>query len=353
MRWYFGAVGVPVTDDNHGSSRLAVLDGWRAVSILAVLATHLLPLGPKSWQLNTAAGPFGMALFFTLSGFLITRFLVRNQDVVDFMIRRLFRVVPLAWVAMTVIALMDHAPLSTWLANILFYSNLPPAHLTRAGLHLWSLCVEMQFYVAVAIIVRLFGRRGLWLLPVLGLAVTVARVIGGAQVNIATYYRVDEILAGATLALVFSGWMGPRPRAVIGRLNLYVLVLLLAISSHPSAGFLAYLRPYLAAAAVGVTLFRPPAPVAKLLQTRALAYIATVSFALYIIHVPLLTTWLGDGSSKVIVYAKRPLVFLITFALAHVSTFYFEQPMIALGRRLSGRWARRAAVAGRADVTAR
>lgn len=77
-------------------THLAVLDGWRGISILAVLATHLLPLGPKPWGLNETFGPFGMALFFTLSGFLITRFLLHNDSITDFLIRRFFRVVPLA-----------------------------------------------------------------------------------------------------------------------------------------------------------------------------------------------------------------------------------------------------------------
>ena len=68
--------------------RLAVLDSWRGISILLVLATHLLPLSPKSWRFNEMAGPMGMALFFTLSGFLITRFLLHHDSVVDFLTRR-------------------------------------------------------------------------------------------------------------------------------------------------------------------------------------------------------------------------------------------------------------------------
>jgi len=35
-----------------GVERLKLLDGWRAISILAVLAGHLLPLGPHRWQGN-------------------------------------------------------------------------------------------------------------------------------------------------------------------------------------------------------------------------------------------------------------------------------------------------------------
>ena len=42
-------------------AHLGVLDGWRGISILLVLAAHLLPLGPKAWRLNETAGPMGMA----------------------------------------------------------------------------------------------------------------------------------------------------------------------------------------------------------------------------------------------------------------------------------------------------
>ena len=69
-------------------AHLAALDGWRGLSILLVLAAHLLPLGPKPWKLNYSAGILGMALFFTLSGFLITRALLREQNVAAFLIRR-------------------------------------------------------------------------------------------------------------------------------------------------------------------------------------------------------------------------------------------------------------------------
>lgn len=61
-----------------------VLDGWRGISILLVLAAHLLPLGPKIWHLNVAAGVAGMVLFFVLSGFPITSFLLKEKTIPDF-----------------------------------------------------------------------------------------------------------------------------------------------------------------------------------------------------------------------------------------------------------------------------
>ena len=43
-------------------------------------------------------------------------------------------------------------------------------------------------------------------------------------------------------------------------------------------------------------------------------------------------TWLGSGD-KLVKYAKRPLLLALTFGLAHLSTFRFEQPCVQLAKR--------------------
>lgn len=305
-------------------------------SILLVLAAHLLPLGPKAWQLNEMAGPMGMALFFALSGFLITRFLLTHASIADFLIRRLCRIVPLAWLTMIVAFPLAGVAARDYLPNFLFYANLPPQHLTEVASHLLSLCVEAQFYVGIALLVVLFGKRGLYLVPLLCVAVTLHRISAGAQVDIVTWRRVDEILAGSMLAMAYAGKWGRVPEALLSRASVTVLVLLFAVASHPSSGFANYLRPYLGAALVGRTLFAPPPRLAAFLEGRVLRYIATVSFALYVLHGVLLNTWLGSGD-KLVKYLKRPLLLLATFGLAHLSTFYFEQRWIDFGKRWSKR----------------
>lgn len=322
------------------AAHLAALDGWRGISILLVLAGHLLPLGPKALQLNDMAATMGMAVFFILSGFLITRFLLDRPNVPDFLFRRFFRIVPLAWVAMIAVLVATDAPSSFYLPHALFYANLPPIHLTDAGSHLWSLCVEVQFYVGIALLVALLGRRGLYVLPVLCVAVTLHRVVQGAHVDIVTWRRVDEILAGCLLAMVYAGKFGARPASLLAGLSPYALLILLAVASHPWGSGLNYMRPYIAALMVGATLFNPPALLARLLQGSVLRYIATVSYALYVIHHLLMYTWLGSGD-KIVKYLKRPLLLAMTFGLAHLSTFYFERRCMAWGRRLSARFARR------------
>jgi peptidoglycan/LPS O-acetylase OafA/YrhL len=317
-------------------SRLPVLDGWRACSILLVLAGHLLPIGPAFLKLNEAAATAGMALFFILSGFLITRALAEGMDLRTFLTRRLFRIVPLAWTTMFGLLIADGADPHEWLANLLFFANLPPASLVHGGNHLWSLCVEMQFYAGIALLVAVTGQIGLYALPVICLATTLYRVHIGAYIDIITWLRIDEILSGCILALTYSGWLVNGFQRFLGKLNIFYLLPILLLSSHPSLGPLNYVRPYVAMLTIGCTLYRCPRSVAKILESASMAYIANISYALYVIHGVLASTWLGSGDT-LIRYLKRPLLIAITFGLAHLSTFQFERRCIALGKRLAGR----------------
>lgn len=319
----------------HG--HLDVLDGWRGISILLVLATHLLPLGPKSWQLNSTAGQMGMAIFFTLSGFLITRYLLSNTSLVDFLVRRIFRVVPLAWVGLAIALPLVAAPIASYVPNFLFFANLPPKHLVPVAAHYWSICVEMQFYAGMACIVLLFGRRGLLVIPALCATITALRIWSGTPIDIVTWRRADEILAGGILALLHAGSLRTQMSSVLSRVNVYAVFGVLAVCSHPRFEWFNYARPYVAAVLVGSTLNARSSGFTKLLKSRVLAYIATISYALYIIHHLLAFTWLGTGETKIEKYAKRPLLFAATFALAHLSTFQFERPLIGIGKRLSNR----------------
>jgi len=322
---------------DHKDNRLKVLDGWRGISIALVLIGHLLPLGPKAWRLNEMTAIAGMAIFFILSGFLITSLLLRDDHIGRFLIRRFARIVPLAWLALLLVFWAQQGSTTDLVKNLLFVANWPPMALPEGTSHFWSLCVEVQFYVAVALLVGVMGRRGLWLLPVLAVAVTLWRVANGKVLAIDTLFRVDEILAGCTLALIYhhrdrwaiARWLAkiPPPVAIIG----------LLVVCHLETGWLGYLRPYAAMLMIGSTLFAVRhGRLHTWLEGRVLGYLASVSYALYVIHGCLHITWLETGD-KLVKYLKRPLFFAVTFALAHVSTFYFERYFNEWGRRLTAR----------------
>lgn len=314
-----------------GMPRFPTLDGWRGISILLVLAGHLFPLGPKYLHMNECIAAFGMAIFFTLSGFLITTTLLYRPSVTEFLIRRLCRIVPLAWLFTLIALAFAKASLQYYIAQILFVSNLPPFWLTDYTGHLWSLCVEMQFYIAIALIYFAFGRRGLCSIPVLCVAVTAHRIQDHALVSIVTSVRVDEILAGGALALICNTDRLTWLRRFLGRVNPFALFALAVAASNTLLGQICYLRPYFVAGMVGATLFYE-GRTARFLRAKWLAYIAAVSYALYILHPIVGWGWLGSGS-KLEKYAKRIPELAAVFGLAHLSTFYFEDFWIRKGKQ--------------------
>lgn len=314
--------------------RYKTLDGWRGISILLVLAGHLFPLGFGPVRLNSAIAGTGMVLFFTLSGFLITSILLRDANIKHFLIRRILRIVPLAWLILVPTLLLTEASLHEWLSNLFFYANWPPMGLIREASHFWSLCLEVQFYLFVACLVYVFKERALWLLPILAIGITLFRAVMGVEMAINTYFRADEILAGCTLALIYH----KAPASVhsaVGRLNPFLLLVLLVCSAHDAFGPLNYFRPYISLLLIGSTLLRPAGSLYESwLSARFLVFTASISYALYAIHGGLRYTWLAEGD-KMIVYLKRPLFLLVTFVLAYLSTRYYESYWIKLGKKLT------------------
>lgn len=342
----------PTLQPVAGMPRFAALDGWRGVSILLVMAGHLLPLGPSRLRLNESVAALGMAIFFCLSGFLITTTLLYRPSVVEFLIRRLCRIVPLAWAFSLIALTVAHAAWPVYQAQLLFYSNLPPFWLTQYTGHLWSLGVEMQFYLLIAALCSILGRRGVWSIPLLCVLVTAHRIEAHKYITIVTSLRVDEILAGGTLALIAKeARLGPL-RRLVAWINPWFLLPFAFAACCDWSGPLNYARPYLVSSMVGATVLRDSLfRVMRFLKARWLVYVAAISYALYIFHPIANWGWLGTGP-PLVKYAKRMPALLGVFGLAHLSTFYFEDYWIGLGKRLSKRWKQRgvATLAGSNDT---
>src|SRR5690606_33523639 len=149
----------------HRLAWRADVDGLRAVAVLAVVAYHAFP--------GLVPGGFvGVDVFFVISGFLITA-LLRDELAAGgrirlghFYVRRIRRLFPAlvlvlaaclaaGWwllVPADYAALGRHAAASAgFLANLAFWLEadyFAPAADTLPLLHLWSLGVEEQFYLA-------------------------------------------------------------------------------------------------------------------------------------------------------------------------------------------------------------
>lgn len=151
--------------------RLPGLDLLRAVAILLVVWSHAQMLGVVSPDDKVARfGWMGVDLFFALSGFLICGQLFRamaqghRADAGSFYLRRGFRTLPAYLVVLVLYFAVpgwrEFQPIQPLWQFLTFTENLffVPDH-TKAFSHVWSLCVEEQFYLAAPFVVWLLGRR--------------------------------------------------------------------------------------------------------------------------------------------------------------------------------------------------
>ena len=162
-----------------------------------------------------------MAIFFVLSGYLITTLLLREEQRTGFISLRLFyirrglRLFPALWLYLSVVAViilagwLPHNPWHSFVSSLFYVRNLVGrGHETQ---HLWSLSIEEQFYILWPLILVGLPRRDRARLAVaLGalVGVTLWRIYaartGLASVGalyIRSDFRFDAPLFGCVIAL--------------------------------------------------------------------------------------------------------------------------------------------------------
>lgn len=178
------------------------LEGMRGAAALGVLLTHVAfqtgatgtPILGRIW------GRFDMAvaLFFGLSGFLLwrahaaaARDLAAPPSTIRYLINRAARILPAYWVVVcAVLLLLPHAGGSArvWLANLTLTQVFVPLTLTDGLTQMWSLSVEVAFYLALPFVALalagLRGRRARWRVPVLVIGTVLS--LGWSFVDIST-----------------------------------------------------------------------------------------------------------------------------------------------------------------------
>lgn len=148
------------------------MDSLRAIAALSVLVAHtsfLSGANVGAWYGDYLARlNVGVTIFFLLSGFLLYRPFVSARlgergrpRIRDYARRRLLRIVPAYWLALTVLAIWPGLP-QMWDAHDWVYYLLVQVYFpdwTLGGLlAAWSLAVEISFYAALPLLVLLMER---------------------------------------------------------------------------------------------------------------------------------------------------------------------------------------------------
>ncbi len=231
---YPDGVLAPAEVRRAASHHMPALDGLRGIAILLVLFAHLA-WGPqavagvagKLFLTVTTCGWTGVELFFVLSGFLITGILLDTRTAENyftaFYARRALRILPLGYAMILLVC--DLGPLLGKLGVPFLPARFSTAQLwfwLYAGnwaevsghgvaylLHFWSLAVEEQFYLLWPLIVLACSRRTLAKLSIaLVLLAPAIRIVFYAfhfdplNIYFMTTSHFDPLALGALAAIV-------------------------------------------------------------------------------------------------------------------------------------------------------
>ena len=158
-------------------SFLPAVEGMRACAAIGVVVTHVaFETGHFAGTDGRLFGRFDLAVavFFALSGFLLwrshaaaARGLAPRPATGHYLRSRVVRIMPAYVVAVVLILTLlpdgNHASLTVWLANLTLTQVYVPLTLTAGLTQMWSLSVEVSFYLALPILAMLAAR-----LPVRG-----------------------------------------------------------------------------------------------------------------------------------------------------------------------------------------
>lgn len=212
------------------ATRFPALDGLRALAATAVVGTHVAfasGWGPGDLGGRIAARlDVGVALFFVLSGFLLSRpFLAAAVQgrpapgAVAYLWRRALRVLPAYWllVVAALLLLPGNAGTGTrdWV-GMLSLTQIYRIGVVSEGLtHTWSLYTEVAFYLVLpllaAVLVRAGVRRGAWRPGRVYAVLAVLAVGGWGWLVAACTVWQESTRAGGQVGLwlpAYAGWFG-------------------------------------------------------------------------------------------------------------------------------------------------
>lgn len=352
------------------NQRIVALDGLRALAIAGVVLYHLRPS-------RLTGGFLGVTLFFTLSGYLATKSIMRATardgfSYPRYICRRIARMMPpiVVTIALTAVATyiaapsllpkvqQDALPSALFLSNW-FYIFRNVSYFAAAGLpspltHLWFCAVTMQFYLVWPVILMALCNKTRSRNTAIGITIAFALVSTAGMVLMfnptadtsRVYYGTDaraaELLCGALAAIaaprlreMLSGDI-PTPGAGkgISKVNAISIAWLVAVLAGAlmltgesawlyRGGFLLFA---LVTGLLIICVQNTECIVRRLLSVKPLVWLGQRSFSVYLVHYPLLLLMNPATRTTRIAWWEQVLQLVLILAVAEVFYRLVERP---------------------------
>lgn len=381
---------------------IPALDGIRGIAVLMVMVFHFsivtkheqLSARIDDWyQSVTFLGWMGVELFFVLSGFLITGILLKTKSSSNyfkaFYMRRALRIFPLyyGFLAVMIFGLIPLAnamsattsildPIVTqmgdlqdkqawfWLYASNIYTFVHDGEKAVNGMgHFWSLAIEEQYYLIWTPLVFVLNPKRLAIACVaLIAAVTAYRIylvsIGTSHYTISTFTatRVDTIIYGSLGACLLYQGIPERICKLMRKsiIPLWIIGLGAQIAQGSSLGATDWslaMSPTILSIIFTITVLgvatvdrENPTKLVKALTFKPLVHLGTISYGLYVFHVPLRGAFLPlyeklvpktliAGSQLHWTLGFVALGLIASLVIAQLSWWFFESPILKLKKR--------------------
>lgn len=350
-----------------------ILRGFAAISVIVLHVIHhanwlaFPATGALSWF---RSGDLGVDLFFVVSGFAVAYSaapLLERESYPRFLyiffLRRLARIYPLYLLTLVAALLLVHRELLSVpggnmhiLSHVFMFHTFDLYWFASINGVNWTIGIEMQFYLLLALLLPLLLRRKGWLLLLAFVVIAwgwrwnafLTVTDQGDPLHFFKLFvlsvqlpgRLDVFAAGIAVALVLRSSalrrveVPPAVLAIGGAATLAVLAVFVfpAVNFWPSQEVAFVFQKTLiatgfAALVLLACLIRSP----WLVRTTApLRYLGTVSYGLYLWHLPVLLLLKDRGLPPLAVCL---LTLGITLALSIASWHLLERPVSALARR--------------------
>lgn len=316
-------------------SRIAYLDGWRAIAVLMVFGAHVL----RNWfgiESPFNFGGLGVYIFFLLSGYIIASLAVREVSRKGsfnwrhFMIRRCLRIMPPLW-AYALFCWMCHRTdpdIAGQLMRALSFTcniNVGEGCGWYYG-HTWSLAFEEQFYLVFPV---LFIRRPSWFAAAGALALAMTLLYPVQFIGRTGFLQIIMLFGLGILYATRHQQLEPWVRRVPGWLLLPALAFPLVIQVQPETLF-KHLMQQMVPLCIFIVIFVSAryARFTRLMQSRVMARLGLYSYSIYLWQ-QLFTAEHRDWSLLDMLAATCAILLISHFSYMHYESVF---------RRLSKRF---------------